>query len=217
MHQLIICLVLGFLPGIAWLIYFYSKDHYEPEPKRLVILAYFLGSLSTIPISYLYQLIPSSLPFQAILQAPIIEELTKFSILYLIFFRNKNFNEPLDGMIYGISIGLGFASLENFGYMLKTYNTSTYSATVVMRGLFTVPMHALTASFYGFGLGVKKFGVSNKHQIWYYVVFAIGAHAIFNGIATIAVVYPLLIFIAYLWKKFSQHLQTSLKNSPFSP
>ena len=46
------------------------------------------------------------------------EELAKFLAVRLFVYRNKEFNEPLDGIIYAAAAALGFASLENVLYVI---------------------------------------------------------------------------------------------------
>ncbi len=218
MEKLLFCLVFGFVPGLLWLGYFYRKDFYEPEPKKLIALGYFLGMIITIPIPYVYQLLDLGYMGNAVIMAPIVEELSKFLVLFLVFYKKKDFNEPLDGMIYAISIALGFASFENFGYMLKTYGTDAFTGTAIIRAFFSVPMHALASSLFGFALGVRKFNIETKHKLGYYILLAIAVHAGFNLLVSrsATVSYLLVIFFGYVWGKFSKNLQFSLKNSPFA-
>ena len=44
------------------------------------------------------------------------EELLKFIILYFVVLRRDEFNEPMDGIVYGVTVSLGFATFENYDY-----------------------------------------------------------------------------------------------------
>ena len=61
---LVLAIGAGFAPGIYWLVYFYKKDWYEPEPKWLVLKAFFWGMLCS---SYMGPVKPESIAFFTLL------------------------------------------------------------------------------------------------------------------------------------------------------
>ena len=65
------------------------------------------------------------------------EELFKFLALMFVAFPRKNFNEPFDGIVYSVMIGLGFASFENIMYVFEGG-----IGVAFMRTFTAVPMHA---------------------------------------------------------------------------
>jgi len=66
--------LLGFAPGIYWLIYFYKRDKLEPEPRKLIIMSYFLGIFIAMFIMLIQVPIKSSYFISAVLIAPVLEE-----------------------------------------------------------------------------------------------------------------------------------------------
>src|SRR5437868_1894466 len=111
------------IPGVIWLWIFYRTDRYEPEPKRLVAMTFGLGILSIVPAfvgerlaervyPYLGQLEGAAAMPLGELSNPLplfiacfliigpCEELAKFAAVRLFIYRHKEFDEPLDGIIY---------------------------------------------------------------------------------------------------------------------
>ena len=56
----------------------------------------------------------------------------------------KDFNEPIDGIVYGITASLGFATLENlyYVYLLADYFEVTSMQLATVRAFSAVPAHA---------------------------------------------------------------------------
>jgi RsiW-degrading membrane proteinase PrsW (M82 family) len=167
-------------PGLLWLQWLLKRDGYEPEPLKRIALAFGLGMLVTLPAGLINSLALDSQAFQNLFSVMdssgstltvgtpglvamcfgIIgptEELLKFGIVYFFFFRHKEFDEPIDGLIYAGSVALGFATAENFLYV------SQYGVEVLLvRGLLTVPAHVLFSASYGYAMGMKKGLASTK-------------------------------------------------------
>ncbi len=109
----------------------YIGDKYEKEPIFRIFLAIWLGMTSVIIVHLIQHIF--TLPiygdnpsFGHILlvnffSAGFIEELAKFSMIYLFIFKWEDFNEYYDGLLYAGLVGLGFAISENLGYMIRSY------------------------------------------------------------------------------------------------
>ena len=80
------------------------------------------------------------------------EELFKFLALMFVAFPRKNFNEPFDGIVYSVMIGLGFASFENIMYVFEGG-----IGVAFMRTFTAVPMHAAMGVIMGYYVGKAKF------------------------------------------------------------
>ncbi|MCK4695687.1 MAG: PrsW family intramembrane metalloprotease [Candidatus Cloacimonetes bacterium] len=212
--------ILGFAPGIYWLWYFYKRDTLEPEPKKLVIRSYFLGILTAVVIIII------QLPFQysyivgAVLVAPIVEELGKFFAVKLSVYNHKEFNEPMDGIIYASAVALGFASIENGIYLFRISVVSKYllSNVILARSLLSVPAHALFSSIWGYALGRAKFSKSkNKNLIIIAgITLAIAFHSLFNLLCFIQIYSSigLLILIAIMWQIINKKISKAIERSP---
>lgn len=177
-------LLIATAPCLFWLWYFYKRDSYEPEPLHLMALLFFLGMAAAL-IAGVLELgaggaVTGILFF--IIAVPVIEEGVKFLMVLLFAYRNREFDEPMDGIVYATATALGFATLENAQYLLDIASSSSVLATGVVRGILTVPAHALFGIFWGYALGIAKFSPPEKRVplIIGGLVLGIAVHALFN-------------------------------------
>jgi RsiW-degrading membrane proteinase PrsW (M82 family) len=169
-------LVLAIAPALFIFLYIYRKDCYEPEPLSLVLWVFFLGALSVIPALLL------EMPFtdegvSSTIAAPVIEESLKFLVVFLTIYRNPKFDEPMDGIVYAMAAGLGFATIENIFYVLDGG-----VAVGILRAIASVPGHVIFSCIWGFALGTAKFRPETK-RIWIILPGLFGAmflHGLFN-------------------------------------
>ena len=120
-------ILLTFIPPIVLLLYFTLSDRFK-EPRGTIILIFFLGFLICLPAGILNSLSHnffydgskySENLTSSFLGPAWAEELLKFSILYLIVLKRNEFNEPMDGLVYGVVVSLGFATYENYSYVYE--------------------------------------------------------------------------------------------------
>ena len=208
------------LPGILWVWYFYKKDRYDPEPKSLIVRDFIWGIFIVFPVSAI------EAPFSSLLENPgslvvlffasvfivgLVEEGAKSLIVYLLHFNNPEFNESIDGIIYGVTVGLGFAAAENLFYTLMF----GYRVGIV-RAFLTTLAHASFSGIFGYFLGRAKMeGRKNCIFIGYaLVVFMHGLYdflvisQIMGFFTTVLTIISLQIYLAHLINKL-------LDRSPF--
>lgn len=155
-------LILAILPVIVLSVYIYRKDKYEKEPFGMLMWAFFLGILA-IPMDLVVVGIingvweGSTVFYSAFLEAGIPEEFCKWALFMLVIWRNKNFNEFFDGIVYAAFISLGFACIENIMYVFGAEDFGEAVHTGVLRALLSVPGHFLFAVIMGYFLGMAKF------------------------------------------------------------
>jgi protease PrsW len=157
-------LALAIAPGLAISIYFFLKDQYNREPRRHLLISFFLGILSaliaviaeTFLINYFNVEPKSSIASAVIMAYPIVafaEEWSKYIMVRLYAFPKPEFDEPFDGIVYAVMVSMGFATVENIAYVMQTgYGTA------IMRMFLSVPAHASFAIIMGYYLGKAKFG-----------------------------------------------------------
>jgi RsiW-degrading membrane proteinase PrsW (M82 family) len=159
--MIFILFALAVAPGLAIAIFVYEKDKLDREPLHLLVKSFFLGAASIFPASFLEGVFEGfgfahtaelSTTFNYALTVGLSEELSKFLILILFFYRRKEFNEPFDGITYGVMIAMGFATLENVFYVVEG------GLGVALIRMFTaVPAHATFGVLMGFFVGAAKF------------------------------------------------------------
>lgn len=181
-----IILILAILPVIVLSSYIYKKDKYEKEPLSMLMLAFALGMLAIpfdlLVVGIINAVIPGeSVFYSAFFEAGIPEEFCKWALFMLIIWRNKNFNEFFDGIVYAAFIGLGFACIENVMYVFGSENFGAAVTTGVVRALLSVPGHFLFAVIMGYFLGMARFRPEqrSKYLILSYVCPVL-AHGLFD-------------------------------------
>ncbi|MFK7908821.1 MAG: PrsW family intramembrane metalloprotease, partial [Chitinophagales bacterium] len=106
------------------------------------------------------------------------EELAKFIFLRGYLFGKPDFNEPFDGIVYAVMVGMGFAAFENVVYVAQGG-----FEVGVLRMFTAVPAHASFGIIMGYYVGRAKFDTRNKNQLLakglFWAVFAHGAYDFF--------------------------------------
>jgi len=157
-------LALGFAPGFFWLWMIARSNRHRPDPASLVIRTFLLGVAVAIPVVVVGAIvrgangpaITSRMPlaeaaFLAFVVAGLIEEFGKFVVVRLSLVESPYFDEPLRGMIYASAVALGFASIENLGYMMQEG-----PEVIVPRALTSTLAHVFCSGLWGYGLGADR-------------------------------------------------------------
>ena len=178
---------LAILPVVLLLIYIYRCDKYEKEPLGLLAKAFLAGvcvTFATLLVTYPLMLIcgyPSGqllgVIYSSTLLSAIPEEGLKFVALYWLIWRNEEFNEFFDGIIYAVFISMGFAALENVLYVLNGG-----VEVGILRAVLSVPAHFLFAVIMGYYFSLAKMHNNSKLDLLKRVGLAMVAHAIFNAL-----------------------------------
>jgi protease PrsW len=180
---------LSFAPGIFWLWFYIRLNKVRPSPKRWVALTFLLGIIWSIPAAIINtatlpdDILSGTLAMSAVAASMLLvvgplEETCKFLAVRLGAYRSSYFTEPVDGLVYSTAAALGFASIENFGYVMQ------FGPEVLLaRGPLTTVAHLVFASLWGYGLGVHQ--RSDRKRPWF-VVTMLGAAAILHAAFNIA-------------------------------
>jgi protease PrsW len=191
-------LLAGAAPGMALLSYFYLKDKYEPEPVLMVFRTFIFGAMLIFPLTFLEYVLEienvfGSVISSAFISSGMLEEFFKWSILFFFAYRHEEFDEPFDGIVYGTSISLGFATAENIMYLIS--NGLEYALN---RALLPVSGHALFGVIMGYYLSKAKFSVGQK---WSWILLSILLPSLLHGIYNYILVLQttwLMIMIPYM-------------------
>ena len=176
----------GLLPALLWLIFWQLEDRCEPEPKKLIIFC-FLGGMIVVPFV---------LPFQHFTQMYLsgttmlflwaaVEELFKFAAAWLIALRNKAVDEPIDAIIYMLTVALGFAALENTLFLLDPISNGNTIAGLIagnVRFIGATLLHTLASATIGiaFALAFYRSRKVRRMYLFFGLVFATVLHTLFN-------------------------------------
>lgn len=177
--------ILGFFPGIIWLFFFLREDMRRPEPKRLIISTFFLGGLATfvvLPLQIFAKQVllaggvPDANPFHLFLLAAF-EEVLKFAVVYCWVLRRKEFDEPIDAMIYMVVAALGFATVENIATAIRATNGIEL---LTLRFIGATLLHSLSSGIVGYYWARGIIACKQVKYVAAGLLLAIIFHTLFN-------------------------------------
>jgi RsiW-degrading membrane proteinase PrsW (M82 family) len=222
-------------PSLVLLVYFYLRDRYDREPILALVLAYLLGMFAMLAAQSLGGILADGVTeewlrlggeparlFEAFVLSGMVEEAAKWTVLMAAVYHWREFDEPLDGLIYGVTIALGFATLENYLYL-----ASHGVGIAWKRAIFAVPAHALFGGAMGYYAGLGKFAAKTAQRvhIWRDRALCLGLPVIFHGAYNFALLHGLHWFtwiaISVLslgfWVFVLRRVRRAQKASPFRP
>ena len=207
----------GLLPALAWLWFWRREDSSHPEPRKLIALAFFTGMVAVaivIPIEKAaasYIRASALLPLLAVTATTLvfiawsaIEEIVKFLVARVTVLRRREDDEPIDPVIYMVTVALGFAAAENTLFLLSPLAGDTVLQTVVtgnLRFIGATLLHVLSSAVIGVMLALA-FYKPRRMKRWYAflgVILASALHAAFNFFILNTAEEHLLRTFAFVW------------------
>jgi RsiW-degrading membrane proteinase PrsW (M82 family) len=165
-----VSVVAAVVPTVVYVLVLWWFDRYEKEPRRLLWTAFLWGAVPAIVLSVIAENVLGE-PLAALSEqgaefvsssvlAPLVEELTKGLAVFLLFlFFHREFDDVLDGIVYGATVGFGFAMTENVFYFMGSLHQGgleSLTGLVLMRGLVFGLNHALFTATFGATLGYAR-------------------------------------------------------------
>lgn len=165
----------GAVPAIVAMAVFDWLDAKRPEPKTTLRLVAFGGMLAAIPVILLSEVLKYVAPagydsetgiattylaaaYVSFAIAAIPEEAAKLASVFAFAWRKPEFDERMDGIVYGARAGLGFALVENVAYLLLLPSSmAEYISIFVARAVLAVPGHAIWGAVGGYFAARKRF------------------------------------------------------------
>ncbi len=213
-------LLVTILPSILIILFFVYSDKFR-EPRGQILKVFIYGILITIP-AYFFNTYLNAFWYNnfrvsegligSFLTAAPVEEGLKLSILYFFVYKMKDFNEPIDGIVYGVTASLGFATLENFYYVyiLADYFQTSSMSLAVARSFSAVPAHAVFGVFMGYFFMRYSF-IKKRDNLFFAFIIPFVLHGCYNLFVNSNFYVSLfLIFIAWIiaLKMFSRLKKT---------
>ncbi len=228
-------ILLALFPVILIILFIYRKDKYEKEPPKLMAKAFVGGifaaltTLGLAPVLVVFSYIPKD-PIAAFIDAfysaALPEESLKFLFLFLFIWRQKDFNERFDGILYAVLVAMGFAALENILYVMDGN-----IQTAIGRAILSVPGHGFFGVIMGYYFALARFSTGSP-RIWYLLRswgYPILAHGTYNFLISLKILFTqneyiatilsiiFIRFIFWLWqqgfRKIEQHSDASVFKS----
>ena len=205
MNELVLFIVSS-LPIILLGMYIYKKDK-SKEPIKLLIKLFLGGIISCFLVVIISSILSFIIPlfsfdtdklnllqllFYVFIKIALVEEICKWLIIYIVAYRDNEYEEIYDMIVYSVFVALGFAFFENLLYV-----TNGGIFTGILRAISAVPGHVCDGIFMGYYLGLAKLGTINKrHDLKIkYFLFSIFIPMILHGIYDYCLFIGNLIFI----------------------
>ena len=217
---------LAVAPVLICLCYMYIRDKYEKEPYRLLAVGLVFGAAITAPIVHVETLVMSWMPaldvqgealYVSFLVASLVEEGFKLLVLCLLMWRERNFNERFDGIVYAVFISLGFACVENVLYVVNPSLGGL--GTALSRAVYSVPAHGFFGVAMGYYIALWRFVPTGR--VWhalgaFFVPWAL--HGAFDFILLAELPHFMFLFVPFvilLWWGGLRKMRRHLALSPF--
>lgn len=192
-------------------------DRWEPEPPRLLILAFLWGASVAIILSLALELwadavflptpgLPEGFESTA-LRAPLIEEAAKglFLLIMMTGRRRYELNSLTDCLVYAGLVGAGFAWFEDILYIANGENLAASLFTAALRLIMAPFAHSLFLSMLAVGV---YFALKQRHLIGKLACIAAGyiaaviMHALWNGSSVIGIEAYFLVYLVWMMPIF---------------
>ena len=159
----LILVAAAIIPAAILLRFIYKKDRLENEPPEMIWGLVLMGVISTF-VAIMCERLGSmilgiffrndNLLYRILFYFIVVglsEEAAKYTVLNKKTWNHPEFNCKFDGVVYSVTVALGFAVWENIGYVFM-YGLGT----ALLRAVTAVPGHACFGVFMGFWYGMAK-------------------------------------------------------------
>jgi protease PrsW len=178
----------GVAPPLVLMWYVDRLDAKRPEPPGLLRRVAILGGVSALPCALAEVLIAhkwhfsgyANACFEGFVMAAAVEELAKLVCLRLFVWNRPEFDERMDGIVYATRIGLGFALVENVGYLLGAESIAAFAVMYAFRALLAVPGHAIYAGIMGYAGARRRFDGTGPGLLGGYLL-AVLLHGLYDA------------------------------------
>lgn len=177
-------LVTGVLPAIFWLWFWLREDSAHPEPRHYILLSFLFGMFVVAPV---YAIEQSTIKLfgagaSVVFIWPFIEEFGKYLAAYFSSLRTKEYDEPIDAIIYMMTAALGFAAAENFLFLVNPSFSIITFLTATMRFVGATLLHSLTSASVGIFISRSfyKDKISKINNLILGLATATALHSLFN-------------------------------------
>lgn len=185
----------GILPALFWLWFWLKEDGAHPEPRGKIAAAFLMG-MGMVFLALPLERIACSLIVNGscnllggnetlAITLALIEEIVKFLGVYIVAFHSRYFDEPVDALIYIITVALGFSAMENTLYLLDTTTNQGLTMGIIngnLRFIGATVLHVASSAVLGIMIAFTFYRHRIERVLWALVgVIAAGLlHTVFN-------------------------------------
>lgn len=187
-------IALAILPALILIYYTYQQDKLQREPVGNLVKAFFYGGLSVF-VSLLISVPLMQMGFFsaqihtlkdaaaiAFFGAAIPEESAKLFLLWLFLRKCRDFDERMDGIVYAVCVGMGFAAFENIEYLFAS--GSDWVTVGLGRSLTAIPGHFGFAVIMGYYFSLNHFDRYRAPGAWWKMwLYPVLGHGLYDWVA----------------------------------
>lgn len=176
----------GLIPALFWLWFWLREDRAHPEPRALIASAFVAGMAVVTIVLPLQKFALGRFDETLLIFAwVVIEEVLKYSAALIVVMWNRAVDEPIDTIIYMISIALGFSALENALFIWGPLSQGEFAESIVtgnFRFLGATLLHVLASGTVGATMALAFYRSKKWRVIWSTIglCIAIVLHSLFN-------------------------------------
>lgn len=178
----------GTLPVFIWLWFWLKEDKLNPEPKKNIIMSFLAGMITALFVLPIELFLVGKVSFYSVLGIILlasIEEIFKYLSAFFSALRKKVMDEPIDAVIYTITVALGFAAMENTLYLWSTFNNGEIVKGVLMsnmRFIGATVLHTVSSAIIGVAIALSFYKNYWNKAVYLVtgIILSIGLHSSFN-------------------------------------
>ena len=195
----------GIVPALFWLWFWLREDRAHPEPRTLIASAFFAGMAVVIPVLFLQKYALDKFEGTTLVFVWVVtEEVLKYSAALIVVLWNRAVDEPIDAIIYMISIALGFSALENALFIFNPLTHGEYSESIItgnFRFLGATLLHILASGTVGAAMALAYYQPKLQRIFWstFGLCIAILLHTLFNFFIMDAKGETILTVFLFVW------------------
>ncbi|MBX9906961.1 PrsW family intramembrane metalloprotease [Patescibacteria group bacterium] len=195
----------GFIPAFFWLWFWLREDKNRPEPKLLIASAFFAGMgvvVITLPLQKLA--LDNFSGTELLFVWVVIEEILKYAAALVVVLWNKAVDEPIDAIVYMITIALGFSALENALFIFTPLAEGRVVESLLtgnFRFLGATLLHVVASGTVGAAMAFAFYRPKVERVFWstFGLCVAIVLHMLFNFFIIDATGETILTVFLFVW------------------
>lgn len=197
-------LFLAAIAPIVFLLSYIHKKDPHPESKKLLRKVFIFGCLTTIPVMFAEgaysAMFGETETFMGVFMGvALVEEFFKWIVIYILCYRNQEFDESYDAIVYSAFSSLGFACIENILYVVFMGGIGVG----ILRALTAVPGHLCHAIVMGYFIGkarsAKTKGQSTGGYLFLSLLMPVLTHCLYDYFLVAEQVFAWLFFTVALF------------------
>lgn len=185
--QIFYAILSGLLPALLWLWFWLREDNLHPEPRERVMKTFIAGICVVLFVLPVQMFFSSTIDHESskYLVWAFSEEFFKFLAAWIVAISTDVMDEPIDAVIYMITVALGFAAIENTLFVLKPIFEGDLVRSIVttnLRFIGATLLHVVSSASVGLCIAMAFYHNRETRRIALVsgLILATALHTAFN-------------------------------------